>query len=107
MDVISLTADDLELTAATSSVHVSLAPPRAITLKVPKAAIHVQSYAFSETPAAEARPPALSKKPPRTAPDPPPSFAGGNHTRLRPPRDIVKLADRLYYLLQPPLDTLH
>ena len=106
MDVISLTADDLELTAATRSVHVSLAPPRAITLKVPKAAIHVQSYAFSETPAAEARPPALSKKPPRTAPDPPPSFAGGNHTRLRPPRDIVKLADRLYYLLQPPLESL-
>ncbi|WP_164102062.1 DEAD/DEAH box helicase [Candidatus Laterigemmans baculatus] len=27
-------------------------------------------------------------------------------TRLRPPRDIVKLQDRLYYLLQPPLEQL-
>ena len=27
-------------------------------------------------------------------------------TRIRPPRDIVKLQDRLFYLLQPPLETL-
>lgn len=26
-------------------------------------------------------------------------------TRLRPPRDLIKLEDRLYYLLQPPLET--
>jgi SNF2 family DNA or RNA helicase len=28
------------------------------------------------------------------------------YTRIRPPRDVVKLEDRLYYLLQPPLETL-
>ncbi len=27
-------------------------------------------------------------------------------TRIRPPSDVVKLQDRLYYLLQPPLDSL-
>ena len=27
-------------------------------------------------------------------------------TRIRPPRDVVKLEDRLYYLLQPPLEQL-
>ena len=27
-------------------------------------------------------------------------------TRIRPPRDLVKLEDRLYYVLQPPLETL-
>ena len=27
-------------------------------------------------------------------------------TRFQPPRDIIKLRDRLYYLLQPPLETL-
>lgn len=27
-------------------------------------------------------------------------------TRIAPPRDLVKLTDRLYYLLQPPLETL-
>ncbi|TWU15932.1 DEAD/DEAH box helicase [Planctomycetes bacterium Poly21] len=30
----------------------------------------------------------------------------GKHTRIKPPNDIVKLQDRLYYLLQPPLDLL-
>lgn len=30
----------------------------------------------------------------------------GKHTRIKPPKDIVKLQDRLYYLLQPPLDLL-
>lgn len=28
------------------------------------------------------------------------------HTRLRPPKDVVKLSDRLYFLLQPPLEYL-
>ncbi len=27
-------------------------------------------------------------------------------TRIRPPRDLVRLEDRLYYLLQPPLESL-
>ena len=27
-------------------------------------------------------------------------------TRIQPPRDVVKLADRLFYMLQPPLETL-
>jgi SNF2 family DNA or RNA helicase len=29
-----------------------------------------------------------------------------SQTRIRPPGDIVKMADRLYYLLQPPLESL-
>jgi SNF2 family DNA or RNA helicase len=28
------------------------------------------------------------------------------HTRLRPPKDVVRLSDRLYFLLQPPLEYL-
>ncbi|MEZ6093732.1 MAG: DEAD/DEAH box helicase [Pirellulaceae bacterium] len=28
------------------------------------------------------------------------------HTRVKPPKDVVKLADRLFYLLQPPLEYL-
>ena len=32
------------------------------------------------------------------------SASSGSPARLRPPRDVVKLADRLYYVLQPPLD---
>ncbi|WP_146566608.1 DEAD/DEAH box helicase [Posidoniimonas corsicana] len=50
------------------------------------------------------------------APPPPPSGdavgprrrsrRSSKHTRIRPPRDIVKLSDRLQYLLQPPLESL-
>ncbi|MCA9270365.1 MAG: DEAD/DEAH box helicase family protein, partial [Planctomycetales bacterium] len=32
--------------------------------------------------------------------------APATRTRIRPPRDAVKLEDRLYYLLQPPLESL-
>jgi SNF2 family DNA or RNA helicase len=44
-------------------------------------------------------------------PDPPGSMSraasvGRRHTRIRPPRDVVKLEDRLRYLLQPPLESL-
>lgn len=41
-----------------------------------------------------------------------PSSAGksrrdkGKQTRIRPPKDLVKLEDRLYFVLQPPLETL-
>lgn len=30
----------------------------------------------------------------------------GKQTRIRPPKDLVKLEDRLYFVLQPPLETL-
>ncbi len=61
---------------------------------------------------------------PKAAPNPKPAIAGrigeedpaaslkksrrriGKHARIKPPNDIVKLQDRLYYLLQPPLDLL-
>jgi SNF2 family DNA or RNA helicase len=31
---------------------------------------------------------------------------GSTRTRMKPPKDLVKLEDRLYFLLQPPLETL-
>ena len=42
------------------------------------------------------------------APSPPTGkgVAFGTTTRLRPPGDVVKLHDRLYYALQPPLETV-
>ena len=39
----------------------------------------------------------------RTAPA---AAATATHTRITPPRDVVKFADRLQYLLQPPLEQL-
>ncbi|MCG8450256.1 MAG: DEAD/DEAH box helicase [Pirellulales bacterium] len=44
----------------------------------------------------------------RSAPSSPlrPESDRKSHTRVRPPRDVVKLEDRLFYLLQPPLEHL-
>ncbi len=42
----------------------------------------------------------LRVQPPR------PAVAAPHHTRIRPPRDLVKLEDRLRLLLQPPLESL-
>ena len=30
----------------------------------------------------------------------------GSHTRIKPPGDVIKLADRLHYVLQPTLESL-
>ncbi len=38
--------------------------------------------------------------------DPPLRAAGVKPTRIKPPADAIKLDDRLYYLLQPPLESL-
>lgn len=45
--------------------------------------------------------------PPLSPPKPrPPRPSGARRTRIRPPADVVKLEDRLQYLLQPPLEAL-
>jgi SNF2 family DNA or RNA helicase len=107
MDVHSLTDDALALpTAPIETADLTIPPVKTIALKIPKSAIKVHSYTFAEAPAATTKPsPGLA------------SSAGDDSavsaekpaariTRLKPPRDIVKLADRLYYLLQPPLESL-
>jgi len=35
-----------------------------------------------------------------------PAAASSTYTRLKPPGDVIKLADRLFYVLQPPLETV-
>jgi SNF2 family DNA or RNA helicase len=81
----------------------------AVTLKVPHTSPRVTSFTFSEVP--NSTPPLpLSPSPPRAqvgrgSPDLDPP-ATRTTTRIKPPGDTIKLADRLYYVLQPPLETL-
>lgn len=52
-------------------------------------------------------PPGCVATPPATAKNTSLAFrAGDRSTKIRPPHNIIKLEDRLYYLLQPPLETL-
>jgi SNF2 family DNA or RNA helicase len=106
MEVHSLTESDLALPSMTAaSVELTVPPVKAIALRIPKAAIKVTSYTFPESPAAgpASRLSASSSSPPAACSA---SAVKPSSTRIQPPRDIVKLADRLYYLLQPPLESL-
>jgi len=81
--------------------------PQAVTLKIQRTTPRVFSFAFPEAPTDSTVNPSLC---PSVSPTPPlrlaPSPIPQRVTRIKPPRDIIKLEDRLYYLLQPPLETL-
>lgn len=56
----------------------------------------------SDNPSVPVKPPRISEtENPNAPPKSPPKL-----TRLRPPGDLVSLEDRLYYVLQPPLETI-
>ena len=88
---------------AVTSVDLTSSPLKAISLLPRQSKIKTISYAFPELPQwrkveEDSKPAAhvtTSSKAPAHAP-----------TRIKPPTDIVKLEDRLYYLLQPPLETI-
>ena len=76
-------------------------PPQTISVEVRPTRPKVASLTFA-TAGDDAGPlplGAAGSKPPRPA-------AQRRATRIRPPEDAIKLKDRLYYLLQPPLETI-
>jgi len=100
----------------------SLAAPAAVSIPVNRSRVRVFSYRFPEAPdlpedvLAPLVPKEDTKKTPVVvdaegpdAAEPAPVPAGKvpqKRTRIQPPDDIIKVADRLYYMLQPPLQTL-
>ncbi|MCH7752749.1 MAG: DEAD/DEAH box helicase [Planctomycetes bacterium] len=90
-----------------------LAPPEAVTVPLPKLEVRTVGCLFPDGAAALRGPstPSEPLPPPRsraernrsTAENALPLDLAGR-TRIRPPRDVVKLEDRLYFLLQPPLE---
>ena len=100
---------DQPLCVQVSSASVSSAPPRAIQIPIRHAAIRVRSFQFP--PPAEVQSTHLA---PRDGSSHTEARRGQHaesacyihHTRIRPPVDVIKLEDRLNYLLQPPLEAL-
>ncbi len=96
------------------TLDASVAAPKVVSIRTVPPPIATHSYTFGRTDDAsralegdEVRPPVRSpsqKQPPasekRRSDKPKPSG-----TRVKPPSDTVRLADRLFYLLQPPLET--
>ncbi len=103
-------------TIETHASSVSLAAPAAFTVKLPRPNFLVRSFVFPESPQSVLPKQDLPAKKPaakvvdsaaKTDDDANPSDEKPkSFTRIKPPRDIIKLEDRLYYVLQPPLETL-
>jgi SNF2 family DNA or RNA helicase len=74
-------------------------PIRVVSLFVRQPLLKTRSYTFPELPPWAEQAPTPQPRPARPSQSRP-------KTRLRPPSDIIKLADRLYYVLQPPLETM-
>ena len=93
------------------TVPLFAARPKLVTVRIGQTPIAARSYVFPDS-SGWAQPPC--ERPPRgtdaPALDPPATkirhSPASARTRLRPPRDIIRLQDRLYYVLQPPLESL-
>lgn len=81
----------------------SMAAPRVVSVAIPHPAIKTLGFTFA--------PPIQF---PQTAPPKPPTsiaaqhaspLATSNRQRFKPPGDIIKLQDRLHYVLQPPVES--
>ena len=86
------------------SCRADLPPPSVASLSVPPFPVVSHGYVFEDRTGSDDR----RGTPQRTIPrDPPaPRQRSSSTTRLRPPRDVIKQRDRLFYLLQPPLEVL-
>jgi SNF2 family DNA or RNA helicase len=99
--------------ASTLDARLSLAGPEAVAVPLPRFEVRTVGCLFPagaaalgemNTPGATVSLPRLSaatNRPPRERILP---LNLATRTRIRPPRDVVKLEDRLYFLLQPPLE---
>jgi SNF2 family DNA or RNA helicase len=116
-------AIDVELYAGGWNVALARAPklevqaldleplaPRAATVQLKSLKIPTFSYTFPESPHVAAPTSTSPAAPPKKLiSDQTPATKSENRqriTRVKPPGDIIKLEDRLYYLLQPPLESL-
>ena len=84
--------------------------PRILSFPVPKNKAKVSTYFFEPESSLEVdRPQREEKKSAAPVAQPKQPANRGDrksNTRIQPPKDVVKLGDRLFYMLQPPLETL-
>lgn len=80
------------------------ASPRIVSIRIVRPKVRVRSFTFPEPTALPPLEADRHRPPPGVSPAPP---SGVTHcTRIKPPRDVIKLSDRLHYLLQPSLESL-
>ena len=118
---ISLSAAELQMSPDVVEPHSRLAnvislaeiltlqfPPLVATMPAPVARVQITSWAFSIADCGIPRIPVIADCRSNSPSNPESQIPNPKslHTRIRPPRDVVKLEDRLRQLLQPPLESL-
>jgi SNF2 family DNA or RNA helicase len=90
------------------SLEPDIAAPKCFAVSLAGQSVKVFGFTFPESPlvSASTRQAAAPPKPRPAAPPGVESSVPRRATRIKPPGDIIKLEDRLYYLLQPPLESL-
>ncbi len=89
------------------SFSMNAARPGVASLSIPKLKLKTFEFRFSQTPIAVAPSQKETQAAPATIPltaDPTASAEPQKLTRIKPPGDVVKLSDRLFYMLQPALE---
>jgi SNF2 family DNA or RNA helicase len=83
-------------------------PVRVISIPIAQQAVRVQSFIFPDvSPSMLGEDIGIKeKKGQSNSAGQLPSDAPGSHTRIKPPADMIKLVDRLQYVLQPSLESL-
>ncbi|MBI1901106.1 MAG: DEAD/DEAH box helicase [Planctomycetia bacterium] len=91
------------------------APPKVVSLPIPRTTVKTHGFVFepsAQSPLQRALASVNQKGPtkpliraPLFRPATPDANARRRAARIRPPGDVVKLQDRLFYLLQPPVET--
>jgi SNF2 family DNA or RNA helicase len=104
------TASGLRLDAESPTVHsvkLDSVSPRVLSFPITRQPIKTIGFTFAppspQPPAPSPQSPVASPRPPLT-PHPSP-LTPPRATRIKPPSDIIKLEDRLFYVLQPPLES--
>ncbi len=94
-----------------SPVNLQMAAPKVVSVNLTrqKVKIKVSGFTFPESPMwnwKKQQDGDASQQKPTAKPTKPTGSKPARQTRIKPPGEIVKLEDRLYYVLQPPLENL-
>lgn len=99
-------------TPVCNGAQVELAKPGALSIQVPRLKLKTTSYRFSCAEEKTDRFAATAAPPAPATPMQPAEATDADKprlvrpTRIAPPNDVIKLHDRLFYLLQPPLESV-
>jgi SNF2 family DNA or RNA helicase len=88
--------------SALQSTSLAIAPAGIVSVPLNPPRIKVRQFIFPQV----AKESVLARQPRPSDAQLPPVTDQGKTTRIKPPGDIVKLEDRLYYALQPPLEAV-